>query len=145
MIILGLAGISGFVFIVSTTALIIQSNLPKEMCYSWNWIPYLFVIIASLGVFVGGLVYYTTMRYAEARREKDSFEAEKKALLSCLPNEEKMIIETLLDGPKFQSEIAKETGLGKVKTHRLLKKLEARGIVHIEKIGKTNIVRLVLK
>ncbi len=144
-VLLGLAIIAGFIFAVSTLALLLQASLPKEMCYPWNWIPYLLTVIASLGVFVGGLIHYLTLEYAERKLKYKEEMTKKKAILNCLPEEERKIVELLLDGPKFQSEIRRLTGLDKVKVHRLLKRLEARGVIQIEKIGKTNIIRLVLK
>ncbi len=144
-VLLGLALISGFIFTVSTLALILESTLPKDMCEPWNWIPYLLIITSSLGVFVGGIVHYLTLEYLERKERIDKTKAKREVLLNCLPGEEKKVVECLLEGPKFQSEISRITGFDKVKTHRILKKLEARNVVKLEKIGKTNIVRLVLK
>ncbi len=144
-VLLGLALISGFIFTVSTLALFLESTLPKDMCEPWNWIPYLLIIISSLGIFIGGLVHYLTLEYLERKRRVDSIKAREEALINCLPSEEREIVKCLLDGPKFQSELSKMTRFNKVKTHRMLKRLEARGVVSLEKIGRTNIVRLVLK
>ena len=142
---LGLAIISGFVFTVATLALILQSTLPKNMCEPWNWMPYLLIIISSLGVFVGGLTHYLPLEYLEKKARTDEVKTKQTVLLNCLPEEEKRVVEILLNGPKFQSEISRETGFGKVKTHRVLKRLETRGVIILERVGKTNLVRLVLK
>ena len=42
----------------------------------------------------------------------------------------------------FQSEISRIEGIGKLKSHRILQRLSDRGVIEIEKHGKTNIIRL---
>ncbi len=45
-------------------------------------------------------------------------------------------------GRVLQAEISRLEGVGKVKAHRVIERLEKRGIIDIEGAGKTNIVKL---
>lgn len=47
------------------------------------------------------------------------------------------------EGMATQSEIARIPGMSRLKAHRIVKKLEDRGIVHVEKYGKINMIRMV--
>ncbi len=142
-IILGVGIIAGFVFIVSFLSLLLQSTLPPELCscQPWAWLPYLLPLLGSLGIFVGGIAYYLASTYSEKLRQRES--ADK--LLSCLPEEEQKVIRLLLTGEKLQSQLVRETGLSKVKVHRVLKNLKSKGVVEIEPYGKTNLVKLKLE
>ncbi len=144
-VILGLAAISGFIFLISTLALVLEKTLPKDMCYPWNWLPYLFVIIASLGIFVGGVVHYLTLEHFEKKHRLGEIRKRESMLLNCLDEEEREIVKALLNGPLFQSELSKKTGYNKVKVHRIVRRLSGKGVISVEKVGKTNVVRLVLR
>jgi uncharacterized membrane protein len=64
--------------------------------------------------------------------------------LSKLDEEEKQVYDLVKskDGSAYQSDIVKETGLSKVKTTRILDKLETNGILERKRRGMTNIVVL---
>lgn len=57
--------------------------------------------------------------------------------------DERLIIDAIekLSPRVYKFEIARETGLSRMKVHRNLLKLEERGIVEIEKVGKNSRVR----
>jgi uncharacterized membrane protein len=61
-----------------------------------------------------------------------------------LTEDERKIINTLNlhQGKYLQKYITKETGLSKLKTHRIVTRLAERGIVTLEKTGNTNTVTL---
>jgi hypothetical protein len=61
-----------------------------------------------------------------------------------LTEDERKVINTLnLHGGKYlQKYITKETGLSKLKTHRIVTRLAERGIISLEKTGNTNTVTL---
>jgi len=46
------------------------------------------------------------------------------------------------DGALLQSEISRMPNMGKVKTHRVVKDLELKGIIRVAKYGKTNQIHL---
>jgi uncharacterized membrane protein len=65
--------------------------------------------------------------------------------MKFLGDDEREIVDLLLrkEGMTTQSEIAKLPGMSRLKAHRIVKKLEDRGIVHVEKYGKINMIRIV--
>ena len=65
-------------------------------------------------------------------------------LLRTSKPEEKLVLDVLSahDGVYLQKLIVKETGLSKLKTHRIISRLAERGIVTASKSGNTNEVRL---
>jgi uncharacterized membrane protein len=65
-------------------------------------------------------------------------------MLGMLPSDEKKVISRLVaeGGRATQAEISRIEGMGKVKAHRILERLERRGAISKESSGKTNIVRL---
>ena len=66
------------------------------------------------------------------------------SVLKTLTAEERSVIEVLVahDGKYLQKYIRKETGLSRLKTHRIVARLAERGIVSLEKTGNTNQVFL---
>ncbi|MEM4257013.1 MAG: winged helix-turn-helix transcriptional regulator, partial [Candidatus Diapherotrites archaeon] len=65
-------------------------------------------------------------------------------LLKFLDKNDKEIIKLLIEkgGMTTQTEIAKINNMGRLRAHRIVRKLEEKGIIHIEKYGKINMVRL---
>jgi uncharacterized membrane protein len=93
--------------------------LPKR-----SYLPYL----VSLVILIGALysIYYLR------KRKKDLF-------LKGLGKNERKVIELLLERNEiYQSEIREKMGFSKVKMTRLVQKLEKKGLIEIEKIGKKN-------
>ncbi len=66
------------------------------------------------------------------------------SVTKTLTDDERKIIENLKthNGKYLQKYIKAETGLSRLKTHRILERLSERGIVSLEKIGNTNQVTL---
>ena len=67
-----------------------------------------------------------------------------KTILNFLSYNEKKLINKLIEqkGTALQSEISRIEGMGKVKTHRLVKDLERKGVITVEKYGNTNRINL---
>lgn len=65
-------------------------------------------------------------------------------ILKFLSYNEKKVLNKLIEqkGPILQSEISRLEGMGKVKTHRVIKDLEIKGIIVVEKYGNTNRITL---
>ncbi|MFH1400280.1 MAG: MarR family transcriptional regulator [Nanoarchaeota archaeon] len=92
----------------------------------------------SLVILAGGLVLRLM---PEGTTEQP---ATKKVDTSRL-NPEESRIHTLLsehEGSMYQSDLIKETGMSKVKTTRLLDKMESKGIIERKRRGMTNIIVL---
>jgi uncharacterized membrane protein len=66
-------------------------------------------------------------------------------VLRTLKPEERKVVGVLdaHGGTYLQKFITKESGLSRLKTHRVVAALSERGIVHVEKSGNTNEVSLV--
>jgi predicted transcriptional regulator len=66
------------------------------------------------------------------------------SVMKTLTDEERRVVEVLAahDGKYLQKYIRKETGLSRLKTHRIVARLAERGIVTLEKTGNTNTVFL---
>ena len=77
----------------------------------------------------------------ENRDIKDSC---KTVLLKFLNYNENKIVKKLIENNGFilQSEISRMSGMGKVKTHRVLKDMKIKGIISMGKYGKTNHINL---
>jgi uncharacterized membrane protein len=61
-----------------------------------------------------------------------------------LEPKEMAIVERLIEQPKGipQSEIVKMSGMTKLKAHRIVERLKNKGIISVQKIGKTNQIKL---
>ncbi len=127
----------------------------------WYW-PLFAVTVALVLVSVVGLAYYMTypqMRIGMANSQgKLAFNQPThsevvsstisatpyESIEKTLTTEEKSIINVLNlhQGKYLQKYITKETGLSKLKTHRIVARLAERGIIRLEKTGNTNQVTL---
>jgi len=99
-------------------------------------------ITGFLGMLAGAIIFYFM-----ANRVNKNINTQKKntrIILNFLSPSEKKVIETLMsnNGQAFQYELNRITGLSRVKTHRILENLEAKGIITKEKYGKINKVIL---
>lgn len=86
-------------------------------------------------------VYITITPPKSISLEKKEF---KEFDLSKLDEDEKKVYETIKNnkGSMYQSDVIKETGFTKVKTSRLLDRLEQKGVLERKRRGMTNIVVL---
>jgi hypothetical protein len=109
----------------------------------------LFIVLVSL-VIIGviGLTYY--LIYPQIPVGAASTNAENKpasayaSVAKTLTPEELKVINALNahNGKYLQKYISKETGLSRLKTHRIIARLAQREIVTLEKVGNTNQVTL---
>jgi len=99
-------------------------------------------LLATLGVVVGAGTYYLMSQHIETKQ--DSIKKDTKIILRLLSEDERKAVSKLVDGggKALQAEISRLPGLSKVKSHRIVKRLEKRGVVTVEDFGKTNMVRL---
>jgi uncharacterized membrane protein len=118
------------------------------------------VLVGVTVVGVGGLAYYLAFPEIRTRAEAKTAAAPivnstveqpmqgavtpYESVVKTLTNEERRVIEVLAahDGKYLQKYIRKETGLSRLKTHRIVARLAERGIVSLEKTGNTNQVFL---
>ncbi len=118
------------------------------------------VLVGVTVVGVGGLAYYLAFPEIRNRAEAKTAAAPivnstveqpmqgavtpYESVVKTLTSEERRVIEVLAahDGKYLQKYIRKETGLSRLKTHRIVARLAERGIVSLEKTGNTNQVFL---
>ena len=112
-------------------------------------------LVALVGAVVsslGGVTYYLAgpkMRTAEnvsrvAVEDSPKSSTPYASVSKTLTSEERKVLDVLVshDGKYLQKYIRTETGLSRLKTHRIVARLAERGIVTLEKSGNTNEVRL---
>lgn len=108
---------------------------PKMVSHNFMWI---FVTLSV--IFIGCLLYYLFTSKIENKNKviKQNF----KILYSILDVQEKEILNKLIEknGEIEQSELSEV--YGKIKAHRLIKKLEEKNIINVKKQGKNNLIEL---
>ncbi|MBN2094584.1 MAG: hypothetical protein JW727_00905 [Candidatus Aenigmarchaeota archaeon] len=132
----GVLMLSAFIFIVSAMSLYAQENIQSgNSCTCSFPIPLCIPLVASIGLFIGSAIAYSFIP-----KNRLGLEAIKK----FLAKEEGLVVSSLLEsgGKSTQAKLSQQTGLGKVKTFRILEKLQERGIITKENKGKIRIVLL---
>ncbi|MGD0177816.1 MAG: hypothetical protein ABSC50_13435 [Candidatus Bathyarchaeia archaeon] len=101
---------------------------------------FLSTILASMV----GVVYYLVLPEMKDYFESNPGNGASAMVMRTLKPEERMIVSVLKvhGGTYLQKFIRRETGMSRLKTHRVVASLSERGIVHIEKRGNTNVVSL---
>lgn len=137
-----LIGLASFVIFVISLTLLLGEKFEVKSCgcpkmVSNNFV-YLFIILSI--IFVASLVYYLFSLKIDAKEKVINKNIE--LLYKILDKDEKKVLDKIIKqkGQIEQSKISEE--LGKLKVHRTLKKLEQKGIITIEKKGRTNIIKL---
>ncbi|MBT4191867.1 MAG: hypothetical protein HOE11_01020 [Candidatus Diapherotrites archaeon] len=99
-------------------------------------------VFILIGIAIGALVFL----FMTQRLESKTQDVEKltRALIQFLNKDEKKIVEKIIEenGKIYQSELSRIEGIGKLKSHRIIRKLEDRRVIEIERHGKTNIIKL---
>jgi len=141
-ILLGVGILLGFVILVAFSLVYIAQEYTVDGCRCAYTMPVIISLLSGTGIFVGILTYYFLS--GKAHKEKKEIKKNVEATLSFLDGDERKIVEALLKnkGKIPQAKIDGETGLGRVKAFRVVKKLEDKGIISKERNGKTNNVKL---
>jgi uncharacterized membrane protein len=135
-------GAFSFIALIILLSLLLGNHLEVRTCgcpkmISQNFI-WLFTLLAIF--FVGSLVYYLFSLKIE---QKDRCVLKNLEILnSILDNDEKRVLDILVkkDGRIKQLDLSSE--YGKIRAHRILKKLEDKGIIEVLRSGKGNIIKL---
>jgi len=112
-------------------------------------------VLIALGIVIGAGIFYFMIGKVQKAEQKvvqveekvvkveQSAKSAASLVLQFLSKDEKRIIEKLIaeKGKCLQSEISRLEGLGKVKSHRVLRRLEDKHVIVIEGHGKTNIIK----
>lgn len=124
------------------------NGMAQPMPYGVWWSIVALVVLGLVGV--AGLGYY--LAFPEIRSGASPQPAQVGGELKGDPNlswsvlmrtskpEEKRVLEALAshDGTYLQKFVVKETGLSRLKTHRIVSRLAERGVVMVKKNGNTN-------
>ena len=133
-----------------------QNGATQATSNSASYFWALFAVLAAITIIsVIGLVYYLAYPQIKLGVVKPTNELSinqstnnkatpYESIEKTLTDEERKVINVLTShqGKYLQKYITKETGLSKLKTHRIVARLAERGIVSLEKTGNTNQVYL---
>jgi len=94
--------------------------------------------VAIFTVAVAGILVFVYIRY---------FRKPEKMILSVLDEFERKVVGVLsaTDGAVNQKKVVQETNLSKAKVSRVVKSLLERGLIEVERVGRTNKLKLVKK
>ena len=111
-------------------------------CRLKNEVSLVLVLLSLFGMFVGSLTYYFISEKYERKITK--IQKDITRTLDFLEGEEKTIINSIINrkGQTTQSDIAKDTGLSRVKISRSIKKLEQKKIITKIPNGMTNNIEI---
>lgn len=147
-IIIGLLTVSIFIFLVTVLVFVFAlysrgQTIPPIL---EPFLTYHMEFMVLMGVFglLSGLIVYSILN-ATMEKQKQIVKTNTDIIMKFLGHDEREIVQLLLskDGMTTQSEIAKLPGMSRLKAHRIARKLEGRGIIHVEKYGKINMIRIV--
>ncbi len=131
-----------FILLITFLSLLLGEHFQTKTCgcpkmVSQNFIM-LFIILSIL--FIGGLVYYLLSLQIEKKEKIINKNIE--ILYSILDKDEQNLLNFLIknNGKINQNDFAKK--IGKLKAHRIIKKLEQKKIINIIKQGKNNLIKL---
>jgi len=134
---------TGFIFIVTFSSLYVSDAIRNNnACGCVIPIPFMILILSSLGIFVGSFSYYFIA--SKYTREKISVGTNVEHTLNFLNPNERRIVKELIENKSGlkQAEFEKLTGFHKVKVHRIINKLKAKNIIVKTNQGKINKIKL---
>ena len=128
--------ISVFTFVVAVSSLYVQSEISSgHACGCFIPISLFIPFLASIGLFIGTLVFYLLM--------PNSMKLNKKVVLRFLEPSERAICNIVIDRDEVsQAMLTRLSGMNKVKVFRVIERLVSRGILVKEKHGKVNMIHL---
>ena len=141
-----LTAVYSIIYILTfVTTSIINGELPFERHTQNQMLGILFVF--SMGILSGGIYlsyFYPDLREKIHGKEISSNPSSLEVLLYISTDDEIKIIQSIQSlAPKaYKFEIARETGLSRMRVHRILMRLNERGIVRIIKDGRYSQVYL---
>lgn len=107
----------------------------------WMFIWILVAVLLMVGLVV--ILLHVSLRTQE-RDKIISTKEIRHPLINFLKDDERKVINYIIKsgGEVLQRDIVRATKLTKVKVHRILQRLEERGVIRLEKRGRTNLVKI---
>ncbi len=147
-IILGLVVVSIFIFL-TTVLVFVYALSPNPESIPGFLLPFLqyhIQFMVAMGIFgvLSGVLVYSLMRQT-LEQQKKVVKTNTDIILKFLGKEDREVLRLLFEkgGMTTQSEIARANNMTRLRAHRAVRKLEERGVVHVERHGKINMIRLV--
>jgi uncharacterized membrane protein len=146
-------GVSAFIFLIiwilnaGLKDIVSQSCSHGPSCSMYNTIStqtYISLAIAAVVMLIGLFMIFSKEHEKIVIKKVGEKERKKKLDLSGLDKDEKRVIQMLLEenGAVFQATLMEKMNIGKVKTTRLLDKLEAKQLIERKRRGMNNIIVL---
>ena len=135
--------IAGFAAVLFFSITYLNNKVLCDLnCRIQNEVTIIAILLSLFGMFVGSLTYYFISEKYERRITK--IHKDVNFTLRFFDGEEKCIIKSIIDhkGKMTQSQLAKDTGLSRVKISRSLKKLEEKQIIVKNPNGMTNNIEI---
>jgi len=135
--------IAGFAAVLFFSITYLNNKVLCDLdCRIQNEVTIIAILLSLFGMFVGSITYYFISEKYERRIIKMHKDAN--LTLRFFDGEEKCIIKSIIDhkGKMTQSQLAKDTGLSRVKISRSLKKLEEKQIIIKNPNGMTNNIEI---
>jgi len=147
-IVLALVVVSVFIFLVTVLvfvyALYSQSQPVPDLLIPFIEYHVQFMVVMGAFGLLSGIVVYNILS-TTLEKQKRVVKTNTEIMMKFLALEDREVVRLLIskEGMTTQSEIARLPRMSRLKAHRVVKKLESRGIIHVEKYGKINMIRLV--
>jgi uncharacterized membrane protein len=146
-IVLGIGILSAFFFVV-VAYLALYHMASASGQYSPLLAPFVshqFEFTAALilaGVVTGALVFYLMAERVEVKQH--NVEKTVQIVLKFLGEDEQVVVRKMLqnNGQVAQAELSRIENISRVKAHRIVMRLQKRGIVEVRKYGKVNFISL---
>jgi len=137
-----LIGCIAFILLIILLSLLLGEHFQPQSCgcphvISQNFI-YIFILLAV--VFVGCLLYYLFSLKVNAK--ENIIHKSMEVLYAILDNDEKKVLDEIIKNKGEVSQIDISKIFGKLKSHRILKKLVDKKIIDMTKKGKENTITL---
>ena len=99
---------------------------------------YLIPVFAFFGLAIGATISH--IMSSDLEKKEKAIQHTNKVILKLLTGEERSVVNTLVEqgGKVRQYELSHLPNLNKVRTHRVILKLEQKGIVEKQRLGKVN-------
>jgi len=135
-------GAVSFVALVICLSMLLKNKLAPETCGCPNVIQenfvYIFIFLAS--IFIGCFVYY--LLSLKITIQQNVINKNIKMVMDFLDDDERKVLKEIINqkGQTFQSELTRK--FGKLKAHRIIRRLQQKNIITILNIGKTNEIKI---
>ncbi len=148
LIVIGILAVSSFIFLITVLVLAYSmyydnKDIPEYL------IPFIrnhseFMVLMGLFGVISGVTVFMLISNS-IKKEQQILRTNIMIIRKFLSDDEATVLDELLKkgGSLSQTDISHLPGMTRLKAHRIVKKLKGRGIVHVDKFGKINRIRLV--